>query len=126
MPTQSSPSDLRSRQEALVAAARAEAVALTSQMMEQLTTLVDAGPESAEADFGEEGGDPDVAVVERDRLRARLSVLDEQVAACDAALAALAAGTYGICVICDAEVPEERLEMLPTTTLCVACKAAGH
>ncbi len=31
-------------------------------------------------------------------------------------------GTYGICVRCGSEIPEERLEALPTTELCVSCK----
>ena len=32
----------------------------------------------------------------------------------------------GTCRVCGGEVPEERLDALPWTTLCVRCKADGH
>lgn len=38
------------------------------------------------------------------------------------ALARVADGTYGKCERCGNEIPFERLEALPTATLCVACK----
>jgi RNA polymerase-binding transcription factor DksA len=37
----------------------------------------------------------------------------------DRALAQIEAGTYGRCVICGQEIPEERLEAVPYATLCV-------
>jgi DnaK suppressor protein len=40
-------------------------------------------------------------------------------AAIDAALARIDAGTYGRCERCDQEIEEERLEALPWTTLCI-------
>jgi RNA polymerase-binding transcription factor DksA len=39
-----------------------------------------------------------------------------------AALARMDAGTFGSCERCGNAIPEERLEALPTATLCVACK----
>ncbi|MGY1637518.1 TraR/DksA family transcriptional regulator [Geodermatophilus sp. SYSU D00742] len=39
----------------------------------------------------------------------------------DAALARIAAGTYGRCVHCGTDIPEERLELRPFATGCVAC-----
>lgn len=39
-----------------------------------------------------------------------------------AALARMDAGTFGSCERCGNPIPEERLEALPTATLCVACK----
>jgi DnaK suppressor protein len=39
-----------------------------------------------------------------------------------AALARLDAGTFGTCERCGNPIPEERLEAIPTATLCVACK----
>lgn len=41
----------------------------------------------------------------------------------DNALARMDAGRYGICERCGAEIDRERLEAMPMTTLCVACKA---
>ncbi|MFW3169388.1 TraR/DksA family transcriptional regulator [Geodermatophilus sp. CPCC 206100] len=39
----------------------------------------------------------------------------------DAALARIAAGSYGRCVHCGTAIPEERLEFRPFATGCVAC-----
>lgn len=39
----------------------------------------------------------------------------------DAALSRLDEGTYGACVTCGQPISEERLEFLPTTTVCAAC-----
>jgi len=40
----------------------------------------------------------------------------------DAALARIDDGTYGKCVNCGAQIPEERLEAMPWATLCIDCK----
>jgi RNA polymerase-binding transcription factor DksA len=42
----------------------------------------------------------------------------------DAALARIDAGTYGRCTGCQAEIPEERLELRPFAGTCVACTSA--
>jgi RNA polymerase-binding protein DksA len=42
-----------------------------------------------------------------------------------AALARIEEGSYGQCENCGAEIPEERLDAVPTATLCVACKQAA-
>jgi DnaK suppressor protein len=42
----------------------------------------------------------------------------------DAALARIEAGTYGRCTGCQAEIPEERLELRPFAGTCVSCTAA--
>jgi DnaK suppressor protein len=42
----------------------------------------------------------------------------------DAALARIAAGTYGRCTGCQAEIPAERLELRPFAGTCVACTTA--
>ncbi len=43
-------------------------------------------------------------------------------AAIDAALARIEDGTYGTCVNCGAQIPEERLEARPWAPLCIDCK----
>lgn len=43
-----------------------------------------------------------------------------------AALVRIEEGTYGQCQSCGAEIPVERLEAVPTTTLCVVCKKADQ
>lgn len=41
-----------------------------------------------------------------------------------AALARVEAGTYGRCERCGADIAPERMEAVPTASLCIACKAA--
>jgi DnaK suppressor protein len=41
----------------------------------------------------------------------------------DAALARIDAGTYGRCVTCGADIPEERLELRPFAGRCVTCSS---
>ena len=42
-----------------------------------------------------------------------------------AALVRIEEGTYGECQNCGAEIPQERLDAVPTASLCVACKQAA-
>ncbi len=42
----------------------------------------------------------------------------------DAALAQIEAGTYGMCTQCGRQIPEERLEVRPFASRCVACTSA--
>jgi RNA polymerase-binding transcription factor DksA len=37
------------------------------------------------------------------------------------ALDRIAAGTYGICILCRGPIPFERLEVIPETGTCVRC-----
>jgi RNA polymerase-binding protein DksA len=37
----------------------------------------------------------------------------------EAALARIDAGTFGVCEVCGGEIPQERLEAIPYTTLCI-------
>lgn len=41
-----------------------------------------------------------------------------------AALRRLSAGTYGLCVACDAPIPVERLQAQPAALRCAACQTA--
>ncbi len=41
----------------------------------------------------------------------------------DAALDRVAAGTYGVCVVCGRAIPAARLEARPFATTCVGCAA---
>jgi phage/conjugal plasmid C-4 type zinc finger TraR family protein len=46
----------------------------------------------------------------------------EELRAIQAALQRIAAGTYGVCVRCGAEIPWARLEAYPTAERCVPCQ----
>ena len=41
----------------------------------------------------------------------------------EAALTRLQDGDYGYCVSCDEEIPDKRLELDPSTAICVGCAA---
>lgn len=43
-----------------------------------------------------------------------------------AALGRIEAGTYGKCERCSAEIPDERMEAMPTASLCIVCKSADE
>ena len=62
---------------------------------------------------------------ERSELLSLVEQLRETLAGVEAALARLDDGTYGKCQSCGQEIPAERLEAVPTTTLCVSCKQAS-
>ena len=47
----------------------------------------------------------------------------EKIKDIDEALSRIDEGTYGVCAECDEEIPLPRLEALPFTELCVACKS---
>lgn len=58
---------------------------------------------------------------------ADVEVLDtenELIAKIDQALATISAGTYGECETCHGEIPSERLDALPFSTMCTSCAAA--
>jgi DnaK suppressor protein len=50
----------------------------------------------------------------------------QHLAAIDAALARLDAGTYGSCTSCRRPIPPERLEALPWAALCIDCQRAAR
>ena len=51
----------------------------------------------------------------------RSADLQVTIAEIDAALGRIEAGTYGRCERCGTEIPEERLELRPFASRCVAC-----
>ncbi|MCU4183383.1 TraR/DksA C4-type zinc finger protein [Acidiferrimicrobium sp. IK] len=79
----------------------------------------------ADVSFDEEGGEGSGVSVDRDRLVSLIATLEAQLNDTDASLAAVVAGTYGICESCGDPIPAERLEAVPNARLCVSCKAGG-
>lgn len=67
--------------------------------------------------------DPEGATIafERSQVATLVRRLVEQQGEVDAALARLAAGTYGTCERCGSAIPEGRLEARPATRTCVGC-----
>ena len=58
---------------------------------------------------------------ERAQLLGLLGGAREEIAALDRAAARLRAGTYGRCLTCGREIPDNRLEALPAAETCLDC-----
>ncbi len=74
-----------------------------------------------EVDVDIEEGDPEI--IEREKSVTLLEALEAKMAAIEHALKIIAAGQYGVCERCGAEIPQERLEVKPEATLCVKCQS---
>jgi len=100
--------------------------------LEKLLTELESSAEvlqrSGGADTGElstldqHPADSGTALADADREEASLEVLLAQQERVKAALARVDAGTYGSCVDCGRELPEERLEARPEAERCVDCQ----
>jgi RNA polymerase-binding transcription factor DksA len=67
--------------------------------------------------------DPEGATIafERSQVETLVRSLEEHLAEIDAAVARVAAGSYGTCERCHGPIPDARLEARPTARTCVAC-----
>ena len=67
--------------------------------------------------------DTSSAVMEQEKDLALMGNLRDRLRDIDRALARMDEGTYGICERCGKPIAAERLEALPSATLCIDCKA---
>src|SRR6267154_2768990 len=83
--------------------------------------------EAASAAGTDDEHDPEGATLafERQHAAALLEAAREQVAAYDAALVRLAAGSYGVCERCGQPIGAGRLEARPAATTCIRCAGRG-
>ncbi len=58
-----------------------------------------------------------------DRFEAMVDELKETLGEIDGALDRIARGTYGFCTNCAQMIDTDRLAIIPTATLCLACEA---
>lgn len=65
------------------------------------------------------------ATAERSEILAFIDNARERLTDVEAALAKMDEGTYGVCEVCEQEIPEARLEARPLSVRCVRCAAAG-
>lgn len=61
---------------------------------------------------------------ERSELLSLVEQLRDTLSGVEAALERMDQGSYGKCQRCGQDIPAERLEAVPATTLCVDCKQA--
>lgn len=95
-------------------------------MRRDLAARADALRQSADVpaggiSFGKRVGEGTSIAIERFADVAMHDDLLRQLAAVDAALDRVAAGTYGICTACGATIAAERMEYLPSAATCVRC-----
>jgi len=60
-------------------------------------------------------------IYERSKIISLIQSMETKLHAVDHAISVAARGAYGICELCGTEIPAERLEIMPETTLCVSC-----
>src|ERR1700759_3453039 len=90
---------------------------LTRKLKEDLNDLRNENPSSAgaAADAAFDSGS--------DEMASQLAELDSrELGQIDRALVRLKQGTYGCCESCQDKIPVGRLNMLPYSTLCIACQ----
>ncbi|WP_334135356.1 TraR/DksA family transcriptional regulator [Tepidimonas sp.] len=78
--------------------------------------------EAAEDPHALQSGDLNQAYSERDLEQALSERETAELRAIDEALARIAAGTFGVCVDCGADIPTARLHAAPTTLRCIGCQ----
>lgn len=103
---------------------RARQRALADALAAELASL-DAAGDGADAPADDGFGEGTPTPVDRDRDRLLLEQALGQIDEIDRALERMASGRYGACEVCGEPIGAERLEAVPTATLCVACKAGG-
>jgi DnaK suppressor protein len=102
---------------------------LTDEQGELVRQLRDLGArhdaDGIEDPFLEMGfADAGSATAERVNLLTMVKSLRDTLREVQAALERLDGGTYGVCQRCGKQIAAERLEALPATRLCIACKRA--
>jgi len=105
-------------------ALRAETEARLAHLLAEYDSLA-VGSEDVGAGDDEGGSESDVTFVERDRLRAQASEESEMLVQIDAAIERASTKGWENCRVCGKPIGEDRLDALPTTDVCVTCKAAG-
>jgi DnaK suppressor protein len=105
--------------------ARAELARERTKLVHQLAELgaTETGELRSGLNLGEGFADAGAITAERTELLGLADALAKQVTEIDEAVAAIEAGTYGVCSSCGQDIPAARLEARPSSTLCVSCKS---
>jgi len=83
------------------------------------TSVESAGDLSSHAShMADQGTD----TMEREKAFLFISQKRQRLEDVDEALARIEAGTFGVCELCEQNIPQRRLESMPTASLCVPCK----
>lgn len=106
-------------------AVRAVLVQERAKLVRQLTDMgaTESGELRSGLNLGEGFADAGAITAERTELLGLADALAKQVVEIDSAMAAIEAGTYGVCAGCGQDIPANRLEARPSSQLCVTCKS---
>jgi len=110
-----------------IEAARRRLETERARVLEARQHLIDDTSRSMEDAVDEDGNDSHMADSASETLDREIELslednADHLIAAIDAALGRIEAGTYGQCERCAQPIAEERLEALPWATKCIECK----
>lgn len=108
---------------ARLTALREEAVERIERLSADYDALAEVGTDVGSGD-DEGGSESDGTFVERDRIRAQIAEDEQLLAEIDAAVERSRSRKWQSCSACGEPIGDARLEALPTTTLCVTCKAS--
>lgn len=110
------------RAEELLQAARREVVQRAGFLDASFDDVVEALRDSNADDEHDPEGH--TIAVDRAMLDALRKGAGDQLARIDAAMQRVVDGSYGVCTSCGRPIPDARLEVLPTTSICVDCAQA--
>ena len=93
------------------------------QLRDELAELTKPPEAGSNLSFGKRIGEGTTEAVERISSSATARSIATALADVDRALAKLDEGSYGICDRCGQPITPERLEAMPSATLCVTCRS---
>ena len=109
------------RLEAIRLELQSELVTVQHQLTEYVESVGDGGAQGADL---QGFADSAHATAERSELLSLIEQLESTQSEITDALAKIEDGTYGKCERCGEAIALERLEAIPTVSMCVACKQA--
>ena len=104
-------------------AVRTLLAARQQQLRDELAELTKPPEAGSNLSFGKRIGEGTTEAVERISSSATARSIAAALADVDRALAKLDEGSYGICDRCGQPITPERLEAMPSATLCVTCRS---
>ena len=96
---------------------RGRAIEQIGRLRQELRVEIEPGPGIDDDSAADIAAD----VYERGKVLSQIQILEDKLRAVDHAISWASRGMYGVCEACGEPIPEERLEIVPETTLCVAC-----
>ncbi len=92
----------------------------TLKEIDRLREQLQAEIEPASAD-DDDMADVAADIYERGKTISLISSLEDKLHSIEHAMTVATSGQYGVCEVCGQPIPEERLQIMPETTLCVQC-----